>query len=299
MSNNKQIARNISTSFLSYGMSLLITFFLTPYLIKSVGKEAYSFFPLVNSMIGYTQIITAAIGSMIGRYITMAYYGGDIEGTKGYFNSAIVAYIGLSVLFSIVGVFVLIFIDHILNIPEGLTAHVQILFGLALLGYCMRLCTNLFGIGTYVKNRMDLSTMAGFICGIVYFALVIIFFALFPPTIVYISIASFISVLVGVGFNFSFKRRFLPEITFQPTKYFSWRKIRTVINSGIWMSVNSLSSIITTTVDLLLTNMFISVAATSDFSISKTKLEGYIKLFSSSLSLTKASAAVKLESPFE
>lgn len=270
MSNNKQIVRNIVTSFLSYGMTLLISFFLTPYLIKSVGKEAYSFFPLVNSMIGYTQVITTAIGSMIGRYITMAYYGHDTEGTKGYYNSAIVAYIGFSVFFSIVGFFVLIFIDHILNIPDGLTGQVQILFGLALLGYCLGLCTNLLGIGTYVKNRMDLSTMVGFIKNLVYFVLVIAFFAIFPPTIVFISIASFISVLIGIGFNFYFKRRFLPEITFQPTKYFSWEKIRTVLNSGIWMSVNSLSSIITTTVDLLLTNMFISAAATGDFSISKT-----------------------------
>ena len=270
MSNNKQIVRNISASFLSYGMSLLISFFLTPYLIESVGKEAYSFFPLVNSMIGYTEIITAAIGSMIGRYITMAYYGHDMEGTKGYFNSALTAYIGLSVIFSIIGVFVLIYIDSILNIPEGLTEQVQILFGLALLGYCLGLCTNLLRIGTYVKNRMDLSTMAGFIKSIVYFVLVIAFFALFPPTIVYISIASFVSILVGIGFNLFFKKRFLSEVTIQPMRYFSWEKIRTVLNSGIWMSINSLSSIITTTIDLLLTNIFISAAATGDFSISKT-----------------------------
>ena len=48
MGNNAQIAKNIAYSFLSYGINLLISFFLTPYLIKAVGKEAYSFFPLVN-----------------------------------------------------------------------------------------------------------------------------------------------------------------------------------------------------------------------------------------------------------
>ncbi|MBP3838272.1 MAG: oligosaccharide flippase family protein [Prevotella sp.] len=270
MGSNKQIARNIFYSFLSYGINLLLSFFLTPYLITTVGKEAYSFFPLVNSMIGYTGIITASIGSMIGRYITMSYYGDDIEGAKGYFNSAMTAYIGLSAIFCIIGIFILIFIDNILTIPNGLTKQVQILFALSLLGYCINLCIGLLGIGTYVKNRLDLNSMVNLIKNIVYVIMLFVLFALFQPTIVYISIASFISVLVGVGFNTHFKMKFLPEITFQPKKYFSWKKIKTVLNSGIWMSINSLSSILTTTIDLFLTNMFISAAVTADFSISKT-----------------------------
>ncbi len=270
MSNNRQIAKNIIYSCLSYGINLLISFFLTPYLIKTVGKEAYSFFPLVNSMIGYAEIITASIGSMIGRYITMAYYGNEIEDAKGYFNSAITAYFGFSACFCIIGIFVIALIDNLLNIPEGLTGQVQILFALALLGYCINLCTKLFGIGTYVKNRLDLNSLAGVIATIIYIFVLFALFALFQPTIVYISIASFVSVLVGVGFNVYFKRRLLPEIAFQPKKYFSWQKIRTVLSSGIWMSVNSLSSVLTTTVDLLLTNIFISASVTGDFSISKT-----------------------------
>jgi len=270
MGNNKQIAKNILFSFLSYGINILISFFLTPYLIKTVGKEAYSFFPLVNSMIGYTEIITASIGSMIGRYITMAYYGDDIEETNGYFNSAITAYLGFSAFFCVIGLIIIVFIDSVLNIPDGLTGQVQFLFALALLGYCINLCTKLLGIGTYVKNRLDLSSLASFTTNIIYVLMIFVLFALFQPTIVFISIASFVSVLVGVGFNSYFKRRFLPEITFQPKKYFSWKKIRTVLNSGIWMSINSLSSIFTTTVDLLLTNIFISASVTGDFSISKT-----------------------------
>ena len=270
MSNNKQIAKNIAFNSLSFGINLLISFFLTPYLIRTVGKEAYSFFPLVNNMIGYTEIFTATIGSMAGRFITMAYYGDDQEETKGYFNSAITAYLGFSALFCIIGIFCVIFIDQILNIPEGLTGQVQILFGLTLLGSCINLCTYLLGIGTYVKNRLDLSSLAGLANRIIYVIILFVLFAIFKPTIVFISIASFLAVMTGVGFNVYFKRLFLPEINFNPLKYFSWKKIITLLNSGIWMSVNSLSNILTTTIDLLLTNIFISAAATGDFSIAKT-----------------------------
>ena len=269
MSNNKQIAKNIFFNSLSFGINLLITFFLTPYLIKTVGKEAYSFFPLVNNMIGYTEILTATIGSMAGRFITMAYYQGNQEETKGFFNSAIVAYLGFSAFFCIIGFFVIIFINNILNIPDGLTEQVQFLFGLALLGTCINLCTYLFGIGTYVKNRLDIRSIANLTRHIIYVIIIFLLFALFKPTIVFVSIASFISVLVSVTFNLHFWKRFLPEISFQPKKYFSWKKIATLLNSGIWMSINSLSNILTTTIDLLLTNIFISATVTGDFSISK------------------------------
>lgn len=97
MSNNKQIAKNIFFNVGSFGVNLFISFFFTPYLIRVVGKEAYGFFPLVNNIIGYSNIVTVAIGSMAGRFITMHLYKDDIEGANSYFNSALVANIVISI----------------------------------------------------------------------------------------------------------------------------------------------------------------------------------------------------------
>ena len=73
-SNNKQIAKNLIFNSTSFAINFIISFAFTPYLIRTVGKEAYSFFPLINNMIGYTSIITTAVGSMAGRFITMRIY---------------------------------------------------------------------------------------------------------------------------------------------------------------------------------------------------------------------------------
>ena len=76
---NKQIAKNLIYNTISFVINFVIAFFFTPYLIRVVGKEAYGFFPLVNNMIGYTSIITTAVGSMAGRFITMRIYKDDIK----------------------------------------------------------------------------------------------------------------------------------------------------------------------------------------------------------------------------
>lgn len=270
MSNNKQIAKNITYSSISFILNFCVSFFLSPYLIRTLGKEAYGFFPLINNIIEYTSIVTAVVGSMAGRFITMSYYQDKIEEAKGYFNSAIVAYMIMSLFFCVLGIVFVIFINNFLNVPYYLLSDVRWVFGITLIGFCLSLCTNLFGIGTYVKNRLDWTSKASMISKCIYVAFVLILFYYFKPTIVFISIASFISTLYVIYINFNFKRKLIPEINFQPKKYFSWKKLRTLTSSGIWMSFNQLSNILVTTVDLLLANIFINAATTGDFAVSKT-----------------------------
>ena len=148
MSNNKQIAKNITFSSISFVLNSCVSFFLSPYLIRTLGKEAYGFFPLINNIIGYTSIITAVVGSMAGRFITMSYYQDKIEEAKGYFNSAIVSYMAMSLFFSIAGFVFVIFINRFLNVPDYLLTDVRWVFGIALIGFCLTLCTSLLGSGT-------------------------------------------------------------------------------------------------------------------------------------------------------
>ena len=110
MSQKTQVAKNLIFNTISFGINFAISFLFTPYLIRTVGKEAYSFFPLVNNIIGYSSILTAAVGSMGGRFITMSIYQNDKEGANQYFNSVWVANIFLSILFTIVSILAVIFI---------------------------------------------------------------------------------------------------------------------------------------------------------------------------------------------
>lgn len=270
MNNNRQIARNLIYNSLSFGLNLLIAFFFTPYLINEVGKEAYGFYPLVENIISYTDIIVAAVGSMAGRFITMEYYKGNKEESISYFNTVIVAYFGLSVLFTIVGGVFVFYISDILSVPVELEADVRYLFVFALLSLVVRLSTLNFGLGTYVKNRIDLQSSRKVILSITRVAAILLLFYFFKPTIVYMSLAAFIAAIVGGVFDIDFKYKLLPEFKLNFKKYVSWPKLVILVSSGIWMSFNSLGNIFTTAIDLLFSNVFVGAAITGDFSIAKT-----------------------------
>lgn len=270
ISNNRQIARNLIFNSVSFVINFIISFFFTPYLIRVVGKEAYSFFPLINNMIGYTSIITTAVGSMAGRFITMRIYKDDIEDANRYLNSMWVANLFLSIVFTLMGVIVVVFIDDILSVPTYLLSDVRWLFGLGLFSIILGLLTGYLGIPTYVRNRVDLSSSRNVMTNLIRIGTILALFALFKPSIVYMSLSALIASIAGIVFNYNLKKKLLPELTIAPRRYFNFSYVRTLTGSGVWNSVNSLSNTLLYQLDLFITNIFISASATGDYAIAKT-----------------------------
>ena len=154
MGNNRQLSRNIIFNILLFVINLGISFFLTPYIVNSIGREAYGFIPLINNMIGYTSIITTAVGSMAGRFITMRLYQNDNEGASYYFNSVFLANIALSILFTILSIVTICYLPLILNIPEYLLNDVRWLFIFTALSMLLGLSTGILSCGVYIKNKI-------------------------------------------------------------------------------------------------------------------------------------------------
>lgn len=269
MGENKQLARNMIFNSMLFVINLGISFFLTPYIVKEIGREAYGFVPLISNMIGYTSIITTAVGSMAGRFITMRIYQNDHEGASGYFNSVFMANILLSAFFTVLATVAICFLPQILSIPEYLVSDVKWLFLFTFLTMILGLSTGILGCGAYVKNKIDIGVSRSVITSFVRVGCILLLFSLFRPSIVYMSLSAFIAGLLEVYYNVNFKKRFLPEIKIEPKKYFSWSKLKEVTSSGIWNSVNQLSNMLLYQLDLLIANIFISAAATGEYSLAK------------------------------
>lgn len=285
MSNNKQIAKNVIYSLISFGINLCISFFLTPYLINSVGKEAYGFFPLVNSLIGYTTIFSSSISSMAGRFVTTAYYKEDLEGSKGYFNSVFVGYLALSAIFTIIGIVMVLFIDDILTIPDYLHADVQWLFFFAVVVMGIQMVTFAYPLGTYVKNLSHLNSLRDTVSNIVRVISLICLFYFLSPSIVYMSISAVFATLVTAGYNIYFKKKILPEVEIDLKKYFSWSFLWEVVSSGMWSSLNALSCVLSGNVNILFTNIFLDAEQTADYAIANT-IPNMLATISSTIAIT-------------
>ena len=91
MNRNKQLAINMSANFIAYIVNFGISFFLSPYIVKNIGVDAYGFIGLANNFITYAGLITIAVNSLAGRFVTVKIYA------ESYINDNVVAIADLPV----------------------------------------------------------------------------------------------------------------------------------------------------------------------------------------------------------
>ena len=152
-SSGKQMSINIIASLVSFGITMGINFFLTPYLVKSLGTEAYGFIGLSNNFVQYATIITSALNSMSGRFISIAYHRGDKDKASRIFSSVLVADLIIAAIMLVATSIITVYIDSILNVPEHLVGSVKITFAITFLTFVISVITAIFTTATYVKNR--------------------------------------------------------------------------------------------------------------------------------------------------
>lgn len=88
-SDNKQRIVNLSANIISFAISMAISFFLSPYIVKHLGAEANGYSNLAANFVSYANIVKAALNSIGSRYIIKAYHQGDFDKANKYYSSFI------------------------------------------------------------------------------------------------------------------------------------------------------------------------------------------------------------------
>lgn len=268
-SSGKQMSINIIASIVSFAVTIGINFFLTPYLVKELGSDAYGFIGLANNFVQYGTIITMALNSISGRFISIAYHKGDIDKASRIFSSVLVADLFLAAVILIVTAVLTGFLDIFLNIPDELITTVKITFGITFLTFVVSTVTAIFTTAAFVKNRLDINSVRDIISNLLKAALVVILFALFPAQLYYISLATLGSGLFLLLANITVKRKILPEVKID-IRTFDIKLVKTLLASGIWLSFSQLCQVLMTGFDLLICNLTLGTGLMGLLSIAKT-----------------------------
>ncbi len=282
-SEKKQTAINLIAKILSYGTTMMISFFLTPYLVEKIGKEAYSFYPLANNFVNYMSVITVALNSMGARFITIALTRGEEKKANTYFVSILYGNIIMSLVLFIPLTLIVVFLDVILDIPLDLVSEVKLLFALVFISMVVNLVTNVFGVAVFSKNRLELGSICDIAIALVRVGLYALLFVVFEPTIAYVGVVSLIVAIFTALIQRYYTQKLLPNIK-MGHEFFQWQAIVEVISSGIWNSVNQIGVILLSTIGLMVCNRLYGAAAGGDYSIALTIpqfLNGIVSMLSS------------------
>ena len=266
--NNRIVALNMIANVLSFGVSLVISFFLTPYITSHVGTEAYGLVGLANSFINYINVITAALNSMASRFIIIELHKNNTEKANKYYSSVLIANTIFAIVLLIPAIWLIANIK-ILNISDGLLFDARMTFIIIFVNFVISLIGAFLGIVLYAKNILWKGSFRTLESNIIRVILVIAFFALCGTRIYYVVLATLIAGLYCYAFNYYYTKKYTPELKVK-RKYFSLSAIKELLAAGIWNSITKLSQILLDGLDLLLSNIFVNGLMTGNVSIAKT-----------------------------
>ena len=274
----KQTIINLIAQTMAFGINLCISFFLTPFIVEKIGVEANGFVSLANNFIEYAQIITVAINSMAGRFITISLHQQENNKANKYFTSVFICNLVMSIFLSIVSSVVIVFIKDIVNISPEILVDVKILWSFIFANFILSLFTSIYNVSTFVKNRLDLSALCNIKGYLIRIFVLLFCYLILDVHVWYIGLALFLMGIYNLIKNIYYSKKLTPELKIKKI-FFDINSILELVKAGIWNTLTKLSSIFSSGLDLLITNIFISGTAMGIMSLSKTIPTVILSLF--------------------
>lgn len=269
LSNSKQMAINMFASMITYVVSMLVSFFLSPYIVENIGVEANGFIGLANNFISYASLITIALNALASRFITINIYRNNYENANKYFSSVFFSNVFLSAVMAVIAVVIIVYLNDFIDVPANLFSDVRLLFALLFADCIIGTITSVFSVATFARNKLYLNSMRTIESNIIRVLCIVALFSLFEPKLFFIGITSLIRCIYCLIINIHYTKKLLPQIKLKLSN-FSFKMVKELIAGGIWSLINRLGQILLDGLDLLITNVFINATSMGILSVSKT-----------------------------
>ena len=155
--NAKRVSYNLAGQLISFVCSIGISFYLTPFVVKYLGEEAYGFVGLANNFISYFSLFSVALNGMLSRYITIECSKKDYKQASGYYSTALISQVILAVGLLVPMMLLAKHVDCVVNISLELVPDVRILWAALFVSFLLGLPAASFGTATFATNRLDIS----------------------------------------------------------------------------------------------------------------------------------------------
>lgn len=265
---SKKTLLTLFTSMFAIVVTIATNFFLSPYIVKTLGEEANGFTQLANNFVNYASLITIALNSMAGRFITMHYHKGDKEESNKFYSSIMIANIAI-ICFMIIPALILLFkLESVVNIENSNILFVKLLFAFVFGNFFVAQINSVLSIITYVSNKQYIVNTINSAKTVLNALCLLLFFSVFTPKIYYVSLIALLLSVITVPIYIIIGRTILPDLKIS-FKRFSIKTIWHMLSAGIWNVVTQCGNLLMTGVDLLLANLLISPSAMGVLSVSK------------------------------
>jgi O-antigen/teichoic acid export membrane protein len=246
---------------------ILVAFFLSPFIIHSLGDRLYGFWTLVGTFIGYYGLLDFGLSSAVSRHMAGALGLGDNAKIKEVYNTAMPIFLGIGCIALLITVIIAFISPLIVDNPEEIQLFRNIIL---ILGFNVALSflARVF-IGTlnaqmnfHIVSLVQIATL------IVRTALIVLALST-GHKILALAWISFLTTSAANVMYYYYARKKLPALLLAP-KSFSRDTATTLFSYSFFMMISQVSNMLRFQVDVFVIASALSLSAVTHYSIAST-----------------------------
>ncbi len=254
-----QFIKNVGANVVFFVVNTIISFWFTPYLIRSLGSELYGFIPLLTSVVNYFGIITLSLNASTGRYLMIEVEKRNVEKSNIIFNTSLVSIITMILVAIPLGALLVFFAADIFQVPIENKKDIQSLMVVIILAFYLRTLRSGFSIATFTQNRFDLNNILEFLGRLGQIGIVILLFTFDQPNLFYAGLGIVVVSLFSLLGDVYLSRKLLPTLK-TSLKMFSRDLFMEMFNTNFWMLINRIGYLIFMNIEMVVANRFLSLS---------------------------------------
>ncbi len=163
MAGSKRFALNVTMNWVAMAAGMVVPFFLTPIVIRSLGSVAYGVWILAVSTVAYLGLLDMGMRSAVIRFVSKADVQGDMTEAKKAIGAALWFRILIASGAAVFSLILALVFPHFFKVPNGLGREAQITVLMCALAVAVTLASGVFGAVLSAVHRFDILSGVGIV----------------------------------------------------------------------------------------------------------------------------------------
>ena len=253
---SEKLILNTLTAWISTAIGMIIGFVLTPFLLKTLGNELYALQRISDNLMSWCVMLAIPIGSYVSRSSLHYFELKKINEMNNTLSNALTISIASCIFIIIPLGICVIFPEAILGVNNNFLFQAKVAISIAGCGGIITIILRVFECSIFITRSFYLKNLENIFSRIAGSLLIVIYFSIFEPSLLFwLSIVTFLPLLVNIFWTLPLAARSLPI----KIKIFHIDKpeLHKAIKFILGTSIGSVGSLLFSATDsLLIANIF-------------------------------------------
>jgi len=278
-----RMARNVFANWTSFLFTAVVAFFLSPFVVRSLGNTEYGAWVLLSSLVGYMGLLDLGVRGAVTRFIAKFHAEGDHLQSSRLASSAFIIYCVTGLLAIVAAVVLAIVVVPRFRIPPALVFEAQVVTIIGGVTIGVTLINGVFEGILVGRQRFDYTSKLNIAIESLRAALVVAALSA-GEGLIALAIIQLAVTLLRAGIAYGLDRRLYPEAHI---RWLHWdpSAVRLIFSWSIYTILIQASAQIISYTDSIVISAFLPVALLTFFAIA-VNLTNYARAIVSGISFT-------------